>query len=89
MSEAGNVQRQDEAIEAWNGTYSRLPALQQPLLLITGEQDLIVPSANSLLIAGQVPHAWVVRIRGGGHGLMYQYPDDVASVILTFLAHGT
>jgi pimeloyl-ACP methyl ester carboxylesterase len=89
MSEAMNIQRQDAAIEAWNGTYSRLPALQQPLLLITGEQDLIVPSANSLLIAGQVPHAWVVRIRGGGHGLMYQYPDDVAGVILTFLAHGT
>ncbi len=89
MSPPGNVQRQDAAIEAWNGTWSRLPALQQPLLLIAGEQDVIAPPANSLLIAGQVPHSWVVRIRGGGHGLMYQYPDECAGIILTFLAHGT
>jgi pimeloyl-ACP methyl ester carboxylesterase len=89
MSPAGNVQRQDAAILAWNGTYSRLPSLQQPLLLIAGEQDVIAPPGNSLLIAGQVPHSWVVRIRNGGHGLMYQYPDECASIILTFLAHGT
>jgi pimeloyl-ACP methyl ester carboxylesterase len=89
MSPPANVMRQDAAILAWNGTYSRLPALQQPLLLIAGEQDVIAPPANSLLIAGQVPHSWVVRIRNGGHGLMYQYPDECASSILTFLAHGT
>lgn len=89
MSPAENVQRQDAAIEAWNGTWSRLPSLQQPLLLLAGGQDVIAPPANSLLIAGQVPHSWVVRIRGGGHGLMYQYPDECAVSILTFLAHGT
>ena len=88
-SPAGNVLRQDSAILAWNGTYSRLPAIQQPLLLIAGEQDVISPPGNSLLIAGQVPQSWVVRIRGGGHGLMYQYPDEVAALVLTFLAHGT
>lgn len=88
-SPAGDVRRQDAAILAWNGTYSRLPEIQQPLLLIAGEQDVIAPPGNSLLIAGQVPQSWVVRIRGGGHGLMYQYPDEVASIVLTFLAHGT
>jgi len=61
----------------------------QPLLLIAGVQDVIAPPGNSLLIAEQVPQAWLVRIRGGGHGLMYQYPDDLAALVLTFLAHGT
>lgn len=88
-SPAANILRQDKAIEDWNGTWSRLPALQQPLLLIAGEQDVIAPPGNSMLIAGQVPQSWVVRIRNGGHGLMYQYPDEVAGVVLTFLAHGT
>jgi len=89
MSPAGNVMRQDAAILAWNGTYSRLPAIQQPLLLIAGEQDVIAPPGNSLIIAEQVPQSWVVRFRGGGHGLMYQFPDEFASIVLTFLAHGT
>jgi pimeloyl-ACP methyl ester carboxylesterase len=89
MSPADNVRRQDEAILAWNGTYSRLPAIKQPLLLIAGEQDVIVPPGNSFLIAEQVPHSWVVRIRGGGHGVMYQYPDEFTGIVLTFLAHGS
>ena len=88
-SPAGNVQRQDAAIRAWNGTYSRLTDIQQPLLLLAGEQDVIAPPGNSLIIASQVPQSWVVRIRGGGHGLMYQFPDEFAAIVLTFLAHGT
>lgn len=88
-SPPANIMRQEAAILAWNGTYSRLPALQPPLLLIAGEQDVIAPPGNSLLIAEQVPQSWVVRIRNGGHGLMYQFPDEFASIVLTFLAHGT
>ncbi|MFA4876501.1 MAG: alpha/beta hydrolase [Methanoregula sp.] len=84
-----NIQRQDAAIMAWNGTYTRLSALQQPLLLVAGEQDVIVPPKNSLVIAGQVPQSWVVRIPGAGHGLMYQYPEKLAGIVLTFLAQGT
>jgi pimeloyl-ACP methyl ester carboxylesterase len=88
-SPAENVRRQNEAMMTWNGSYSRLPALKQPLLLITGDQDVLTPPGNSLIIAGQVPHSWVVRMRGGGHGLMYQYPNAFASIVLTFLAQGT
>ncbi len=89
MSPADNVRRQTMAMMTWNGTYSRLFKMNQPLLLITGDQDVLTPPGNSLVIAGQVPQSWVVRIRGGGHGLMYQYPDAVARIVLTFLANGT
>jgi len=89
MSPADNVRRQAMAMMTWNGTYSRLFKMNQPLLLITGDQDVLTPPGNSLVIAGQVPQSWVVRIRGGGHGLMYQYPDAVARIVLTFLANGT
>lgn len=88
MSEADHVRRQSTAMVTWNGSYSRLPSMKQPLLLITGDQDVLTPPGNSLVIAGQVPHSWIVRIRGGGHGLMYQYPDAFSTIVLTFLANG-
>jgi pimeloyl-ACP methyl ester carboxylesterase len=89
MSPPDNVRRQNIAIAEWNGSYSRLPSLKQPLLLIAGDQDVLTPPGNSLLIAGQVPQSWVVRMRGGGHGLMYQYPDAFSQTVLTFLAYGS
>ncbi len=89
LSAPANIMRQDAAIRVWNGTSSRLPFLKQPLLLIAGEKDVIAPPGNSLLIAEQVPQSWVVRIRNGGHGLMYQFPDEFTSIVLTFLANGT
>jgi len=89
MSPAENVKRQYTAMMTWNGSYSRLSDMEQPLLLITGDQDVLTPPGNSCIIAERVPHSWVVRIRGGGHGVMYQYPDEFASIVLVFLAYGT
>jgi pimeloyl-ACP methyl ester carboxylesterase len=83
-----NVQRQYKAIADWNGTFSRLPGISQPLLLVAGDQDALTPPENSLVIAGRVPHSWVVRIRGGGHGVMYQYPDEFTHIVQTFLTYG-
>ena len=89
MSPTGNVKRQSAAMMTWNGSYSRLPDMKQPLLLIMGDQDVITPPGNSLIIAGRVPHSWVVRLRGGGQGVMYQYPDAFSGIVLTFLSYGT
>jgi pimeloyl-ACP methyl ester carboxylesterase len=63
--------------------------MKQPLLLITGDQDVLTPPGNSLVIAEKVPQSWVVRIRGGGHGVMYQYPDEFTNIVLAFLSYGT
>ncbi|MFA4957438.1 MAG: alpha/beta hydrolase [Candidatus Methanoperedens sp.] len=89
MSPAENVKRQSDAMIAWNGSYSRLSEIKQPLLLVTGDQDVLTPPSNSLIIAERVPHSWVVRIRDGGHGVMYQYPDEFTPIVLTFLSLGT
>jgi pimeloyl-ACP methyl ester carboxylesterase len=44
-------------------------------LVITGTEDVSVPAANSLIIAGKIPGIWLVQIKGGGHGLMYQFSE--------------
>ena len=77
--------RQATALFGWGGSFSRLPAIRSPVMAITGSGDCIVPPVNSRLICGQIPHAGLVEIPGGGHGLMYQFPDQVSATVLDFL----
>jgi pimeloyl-ACP methyl ester carboxylesterase len=58
-------------------------------LVIAGTEDVAVPAANSLNLAQKIPGAWLVQIKGGGHGLMYQYPDILNKVLRTFLSTTT
>lgn len=81
----GNVNRQAQAMNEWQGSYSRLGQIKCPTLLITGAADVIPPPINSFIMGEKISGAWVIQIEGGGHGLMYQYPEDFSRVILAFL----
>ncbi len=70
----------------WSGVCSQLTKISKPTLVITGTEDVAVPAANSLILAQKIPGAWLVQIKGGGHGLMYQYPDIFNKVLQTFLS---
>jgi pimeloyl-ACP methyl ester carboxylesterase len=85
MSPAENTKRQWKAVEMWNGSSSRLSSFTQPLLRITGDHDILALPGNSLVIAEKVPSSWEVRIRGGGHGVMYQYPAEFSDIVLTLM----
>ena len=80
-----NIQKQWLALQQWGGCYDRLPRIKSPTLLITGDQDINTPTANSPIMAGQIPGAKLVMIEGGGHGVMYQYPQRFATDVLAFL----
>ena len=80
-----NIARQAEAIENWNGTYNQLVNLNKSTLLITGTEDVLAPPKNSLIMVEQIPGAWLVQIEGGGHGLMYQYPEKISNITLAFI----
>jgi pimeloyl-ACP methyl ester carboxylesterase len=70
----------------WSGVCSQLPNISKPTLIITGTEDVAVPAANSLILVQKIPGAWLVQMKGAGHGLMYQYPDEFSSILLTFLS---
>ncbi|MBV9177280.1 MAG: alpha/beta hydrolase [Nitrososphaeraceae archaeon] len=73
----------------WSGVCNQLSKITIPTLVITGTEDVAVPTANSLIIVQKIPGAWLVQIKGAGHGLMYQYPEKLSIVLQTFLTTTT
>jgi pimeloyl-ACP methyl ester carboxylesterase len=80
-----SIQHQAQMAPNWKGTCDRLSSIPKPTLIITGTDDVTSPPANSLMLVQKIPGAWLVQIKGGGHGAMYQYPEEFSKVLLTFL----
>ncbi|PCI40212.1 MAG: 3-oxoadipate enol-lactone hydrolase [Elusimicrobia bacterium] len=70
--------------------FSSLPrAPQVPCLVMTGEDDLIVPPVNSERLAARITDVRLERYLGGGHYFFVEEPDAVNGAILEFLAPHT
>ena len=80
-----SVQRQAEAMNAWGGCADRLGGLGKPVLLITGTEDILTPPQNSYYLVQHIPGAQLVTFEEGGHGAMYQYPEQFAAAVINFL----
>ena len=61
----------------WSGVCSQLTKISQPTLVLTGSEDPTIPAANSFIIAGKIPGAWLVQIPAAGHSVMDQYPAEL------------
>ncbi len=71
----------------WSGACDELAKIAKPTLVITGTDDnLFVPHANALVIAGKIPGAWLVQIKDAGHAVMVQYPEEIGKIVNTFLS---
>jgi pimeloyl-ACP methyl ester carboxylesterase len=86
------VKKQFESVEDWiatnwSGTCAKLQKIKNPTLVISGLNDAVIPSENSLIIAEKIKESWLVQINGAGHGLMYQYPEQFNRIIETFLVN--
>jgi pimeloyl-ACP methyl ester carboxylesterase len=81
-----SLQLQFEANSKWTGTCNRLSTITRPTLVVTGTEDITSPPVNSLRIAEKIPGAWLVQIKGGGHGVMFQYPQRFTSILEAFFS---
>ena len=70
------------ALSGWWGLPWRIT---QPTLVITGDDDPIVPASNSRLLARILPDARLHVVRGGGHLVALDTPRQVGPVIANFL----
>lgn len=71
---------------AQGGVYQHLNKIIAPTLIINGLSDDIIPSNNGLLLINNISGSSIFRFPYAGHGVMYQYPNKVASLIDLFLA---
>src|SRR5215204_245356 len=79
------IQQQGFASGTWKGSCDRLANIMQPTLLIVGDQDLLAPPANSVMMAQRIPNSWLVLMEGTGHGVMWQVPNEFTAYIQNFL----
>jgi pimeloyl-ACP methyl ester carboxylesterase len=71
----------------WNGICDELSKISNPTLIITGTDDFTMAPANSLILAGKIPEAWLVQIKDAGHAVMVQYPDEISKILNTFISN--
>jgi 3-oxoadipate enol-lactonase len=72
------------AILTWS-SYSRLPRIRVPTLVLHGDRDYLVPLDNGRLLARRIPGAEFVVVPGAGHVMITDAPEFVERETLRFL----
>lgn len=90
-STAETFAAQLEAIVGWGSpseteATTRPREIRQPVLVVNGRNDLMVPTINSYTLFQQLPDARLVLYPDSGHGALFQYADAFAGEGLRFLA---
>jgi pimeloyl-ACP methyl ester carboxylesterase len=66
-------------------SYDRLGELQMPVLVLNGDNDLLVKTSFSWELAVKIPNAQLIIYPKSGHGFLYQYSELVAHNVQIFL----
>jgi pimeloyl-ACP methyl ester carboxylesterase len=77
---------QVKAIHAWGRQQPwDLTAIQQPVLVANGDDDVMVPTSNSHDLARRLPNARLKIYPDAGHGGVFQYHEQFVDEALSFL----
>jgi pimeloyl-ACP methyl ester carboxylesterase len=81
-----HLQYQLNAIKAWGlQTAQDLTVIKQPVLIANGEDDKMVPSANSTALKNRIPNSEIILYKDSGHGGIFQYHEEFVKRALEFL----
>lgn len=83
-----NIGKQSMAIGKWAGTTDRLGTIKCATLIIDGQDDVLVPSANAYFLHDRIANSKLVLVDQAGHGLMFQEPGDFAEIVTNFFKQG-
>ncbi len=88
MNAAEGVLANDlRACHIYETALDRAAAVQCPALIIMGAEDRMVhPKGTRQLIDALGNNASIVEIKGAGHSMMIERPDDVLDALIRFLA---
>lgn len=82
------LQLQLDAIFQTHDTYTALPQLTCPTLILAGTADKLIPVENARRLAHVIPHAQLITYPSLGHGFLEEHTAPAAHDILAFLAAG-
>lgn len=83
------VSAQLAAIFAWGkrheNSFEYLRNIEQPTLIVHGDEDIICPTVNAVRIKENLPHAQLIVYPDANHAPHYQYPEQFLKEASLFL----
>ena len=67
--------------------HQQVSAIKQPVLIVNGTSDLIVPTINSFTLSQYIPNSKLIIWSDAGHGGLFQYHDDFVREAEIFLGN--
>jgi len=75
-----------KAVHAWGVQDPQdLSVIKQPVLVVNGDNDKMVPSSNSTELNRRIPGSELIIYKDAGHGSAFQYHDEFVTATLDFL----
>lgn len=75
-----------KALRVWgHKTPADLSVIQQPVLVVNGDADRMVPTPNTYDLARRLPNSTLIIYPDAGHGAVFQFHVDFVSKSLEFL----
>lgn len=83
------LKAQTAAVVAWaegrGSALARLNEIAQPVLVANGNDDVMVPTANSFVMARKIRNAMLIVYPDAGHGFLFQHSRMFIRNVLGFL----
>jgi pimeloyl-ACP methyl ester carboxylesterase len=80
---------QYDAVVEWgipdHSALQRLTGIESATLVLQGDNDLMIPTKLSYLLAALIPDAQLRIYPDAAHGFLFQYPAEVAAEVNAFL----
>ncbi|NYH25976.1 alpha/beta fold hydrolase [Paraburkholderia bryophila] len=79
---------QAKALITWGmspSNFEELANIKQPVLIVNGKQDLIIPTVNSYVLYQHLANARLVLYPESGHGALFQFHESFVAEVNTFL----
>ena len=68
--------------------YDRLPGIRAPTLILTGDDDVLIPPKNAEVLRSRIPGSRLVILEGSGHAFFAEHPEETAKVLKKHLLGG-
>ncbi|MEU7966715.1 alpha/beta hydrolase [Streptomyces sp. NPDC049097] len=65
--------------------FAELRRIRQPTLVVNGNNDIMVPTINSWILAQHIPQSQLIIYPDSGHGSLFQYPELFCAHVTRFL----